>query len=262
MHLYGYDSSHSGAKSHAYAQPMNALMPMINVTWGGAVYSASMPMKLQAFAFPKFARALMDDGVKIEVHGKGLLPAIWSVPPASEQEKYSLMWMTDDYRVIAPGEHDVAQFLDVVKPDSSVIDFGCGTGRAAMALHEAGLSVLCIDFTDNCRDKACMGLEFLQWDLTNPIPAWAEFGFCTDVMEHIPTADVETVIRNIMASARRVFFKIARYDDLSGPALIGSPLHLTVQPHEWWLERFSEYQVQWQEEGEMTSCFYIIRKDP
>jgi hypothetical protein len=260
FHLYGYDSSNRNAKTHAYEQRMNALIPTIDVTWGGKTYTCAMPMKAQAFAFPKFARALTEEGVKIEVHGDGLLPAMWSVPPATEQEKYALIWTLDDYRKWSPGEDKVETFLEVAKPDALVVDFGCGTGRAARKIAETGVDVLLIDFTDNCRDKDCMALPFLQWDLCERIPVSAPYGFCTDVMEHIPTEKVDLAIRNIMTAAERVFFQIATFEDGFGDE-IGQTLHLTVKDHGWWLERFSDYEVQWQEAGDLASCFYVCNKE-
>jgi SAM-dependent methyltransferase len=152
----------------------------------------------------------------------------------------------------------VERFVEIAKPDGKIIDFGCGTGRAALKMQEMGLDVLAVDFTDNCRDKPALALSFLQWDLTRPLPVSAPYGYCTDVMEHIPTDLVGTVISNIMASAERVFFQIATVPDKFG-ASIGQTLHLTVKPHEWWLEQFAEYRIEWQDAGDVHSCFYVTR---
>ena len=51
--------------------------------------------------------------------------------------------------------------------------------------------------------------EGMQDYLTKPIKHRAAYGYCTDVMEHIPTDDVAAVIENIMASAEKVFFLIS-----------------------------------------------------
>lgn len=263
MHLFGYDSSNRNGATHAYMQLLNVLIPNIDVTWAGKTYTASMPMKLQAEAFPAFARALIEAGCEIEVHGDGLLPAMWHNPPMTEREKYQQLWTRNDYRQWSPGEDAVEQFLEVAKPHGHVVDFGCGTGRAGKAIHEAGNPVLLVDFTDNCRDRDCMGFPFLQWDLAEPMPFRAPWGFCADVMEHIPTDDVPTVIRNITEVADRVWFQIATRPDKFG-ATIGQQLHLTVRNHKWWsvmLERYGD--IMWQEERPGVSSFYIFsdRKD-
>jgi SAM-dependent methyltransferase len=258
FHLFGYDSSNRAGETHAYAQRMNKLIPNIDVEWGGRTFNASMPMKLQAEAFRSFAEALIEEGCTIEVHGDGLLPAMWNVEPMTEREKYQRLWSDYRYRTLAPGESMVERFVELAKPDGKIIDFGCGTGRAALKMQEMGLDVLAVDFTDNCRDKPALAVSFLQWDLTRPLPVYAPYGYCTDVMEHIPPEMVGTVIRNVMASAERVFFQIATIPDNFG-ATIGQRLHLTVKPREWWVEQFAEYRIEWQDVSTTHVCLYVTR---
>ena len=83
---------------------------------------------------------------------------------------------------------------------------------------------------------------------------------CTDVMEHIPPADVEAVITNIMASGEKVFFQISTLPDSFGE-LIGMRLHLTVEPHEWWAGLFERlgHNIEWQENHGGASCFVVKR---
>lgn len=258
IRVFGFDSSDRERETHAYPQPMNALIPKIKVEWAGTSYTCQMPMKVQADAFMRYAAELQAAGCKIRVYGDGLLPAMWNKAPMTEREKYQALWNRPDYRAWAPGEDSVATFLDVAKPGGLVIDFGCGTGRAALAISKAGHEVLCVDFTDNCRDRSASHLPFVQHDLTQPLRVSAPYGYCTDVMEHIPTDDVPAVIANIMGSVDRCFFQIATVPDSFG-AVIGQTLHLTVQPHEWWAERFAGYRIEWQERTAVHSSFYIQR---
>jgi SAM-dependent methyltransferase len=258
--LYGYDSSHRGEESHAYEQPMNRFIPVVDVEWGGQNYRASVAMKAQAEKFQITAQALKREGCTIHVHGDGLLPAMWNTPPVTECDKYRLLWSTDAYREHSPGEGMVPAILKLLEPEGLVLDFGCGTGRAALELAKAGCDVLCIDFADNCRDEEAMALPFLQWDLTKPIPARAKFGVCTDVMEHIPPDDVATVLANVLGSAESVFFQISTVPDALG-ALIGQDLHLTVRPHGWWTERLAEVGVvTWDHDMGHASLFIVRRK--
>jgi SAM-dependent methyltransferase/uncharacterized Rossmann fold enzyme len=258
MHFFGYDSSNRGEATHAYPQAHNAAIPNCTVEWAGRTFHASMPMKLQAEAFFRFAEQLKDEGCELHVHGDGLLPAMWHNPPRTEREKYQLLWAFGAYRHVAPGEAAVDAFLHIARPSGRVLDFGCGTGRAALALADAGLDMTLIDFTDNCRDREALKLPFIQWDLTKPLPARGDYGFCTDVMEHIPPGDVAKVLANIMASGRRVWFQIATRPDQFG-ATIGETLHLTVQPHAWWKERLESFgRVEFEQEGDGQSTFYVI----
>lgn len=260
FHVFGYDSSHRGEASHAYDQPMNRFIPCVNVEWGGKVYKASVAMKAQAEKFQMMAQLLKQEGCTINVHGDGLLPAMYLTEPAdlTERDKYRMMWRLDTYREVSPGEDAVAAFLDRVKPAGMVLDFGCGTGRASIAMHKAGLQPYLIDFADNCRDEEAVGLPFLEWDLTRPLPCRAPYGFCADVMEHIPTDSVDGVIRNIMGAAKVVFFQISTIPDRMG-AFIGAPLHMTVRPAEWWADAFTRlgHSVEWQEADSRAARFVV-----
>ena len=188
---------------------------------------------------------------------------MWNTPieMLSEQEKYQRMWGYDAYRTVSPGEECVDTFLELCKPEGLVIDFGCGTGRAAIRIKEYGCFVQLIDFTDNSRDPKAMELPFRQHDLTEPISLMGRYGYCTDVMEHIEPEKVDAVIKNIMDAAKTTFFQISTIPDSMGE-IIGQQLHLTVRPHSWWNDKFIElgYDVNWQHEGEIASMFLVKRK--
>lgn len=261
LHIFGFDSCHRDGKSHAYSQPMNDSMPCTAVEWGGRTFYASLAMKAQAEKFQVTARQLEKD-CRLTVYGDGLLQAMYRVDPKdlSHKDLYRLMWQYETYRKVAPGEHAVVRFLEVVQPTpgSQVIDFGCGTGRAAIALQAAGLSPVLVDFADNCRDMEAILLPFLEADLTKLLPMTAPYGFCTDVMEHIPPEDVRIVLMNIMASADRVFFQISTVPDNMG-ALIGAPLHLSVHNADWWKNEFASlgFIVEWEEVSGVDARFVI-----
>lgn len=239
IHAFGYDSSHRGEAGHAYDQPMNRFIPTVEMEWAGRTFTTSVAMKAQAEKFQMTAQALIQGGAELQVYGDGLLQHMWHAKPENltERDKYRTMWQLDGYREVSPGECVVHLFLDMVKPDGMVIDFGCGTGRASVELNRLGLPVYLIDFADNCRDQEALELPFLEWDLTQPIPARAKYGICCDVMEHIPPADVAKVLTNIMEAAETVFFQISTVPDKFG-AMIDQSLHLSVHDHDWWLAEF------------------------
>lgn len=184
-----------------------------------------------------------------------------------EQDRYRKAWSLPQYRTVAPGEKMVPYFLWQAKPQpgEEVIDFGCGTGRGALALARvAKLRVTMLDFAENCLDdevdEAVKNgeLDFELADLTQPVQKIAAYGFCCDVLEHIPTEDVPKVLQNILGSARKVFLNIALFDDVHGKDVDGHPLHLTVKPAAWWLEQLEKLgaQVLWQQAGEVSLMAY------
>lgn len=190
-------------------------------------------------------------------------------PPITEQRKYERMWERAEYRAYAPGEAMAATFLRVAHPPegASCIDFGAGTGRGAFLLALQGsLNVTMLDFAANCLDADIQAMlphqekmfRFRQHDLTKPVPVSAQFGYCTDVMEHIPTADVMQVLVNVLQAAQHVFFQISCEDDSCGK-LIGHTLHHTVQPFAWWLDKLNKLNclVHWSEDNGSHCLFYV-----
>lgn len=160
-----------------------------------------------------------------------------------ERAKYAQIWSTvPDYRNYSPGAENVQRFLDVLNPESaeSVLDIGCGTGIAGVELAKRGLHVCWLDITDAGLLPEVPRGRFLQ------APLWSHwtthwrhgfaYGFCCDVMEHIPTEYSTLVVDRIVSACRTTWFQIALVPDVFG-ATIGQPLHLTVKPFGWWLER-------------------------
>ena len=187
----------------------------------------------------------------------------------SEKAIYETMWGRKDYRNVSPGEKLVASFLTVAKPKpgSEVIDLGCGTGRGGLMLATLGqLNVTMVDFASNCLDEDIRPMletqkhvmRFVEADLTEEIPATAQYGFCTDVLEHIPTEDVDKVLDNCLHACQHVFFQIAMFEDAHGDA-IGHRLHLTIKPYEWWLKKFidRECTIHYAENLGHACVFYV-----
>ena len=167
-----------------------------------------------------------------------------------------------EYRNFSPGENLVDKFwtcagntLDQGEPykTQTGIDYGCGTGRASLLMAKRGLNVTMLDFAENSLDphvKDALGdnLEFQVADLTKPLPEdlKSQFGFCCDVLEHVPEKDIDAVLRNILFRSKFVFFQISCVEDHFGnhPHIKADNdelhLHLTVENYDWWLGKFNE----------------------
>lgn len=161
----------------------------------------------------------------------------------SLQQTYVKLWDTATYRRYVPGLHYVDAALEVLRPEmgASFIDFGCGTGRPAAELRKRGYGVVGIDFAENCLDEG-VDIPFLIADLAQRIQLTAQFGFCTDVMEHVAPEHIDEVLLTIVDCVRQgVFFSIALDYDQFGPMLIGKPLHLTVKDAKWWREKLGQF---------------------
>lgn len=192
-----------------------------------------------------------------------------------EALKYGKLWENPEggdeanaYRKFAPGEDLATIFMGVAKPKpgSDIVDFGCGTGRGGLMLAVLGLRVTLVDFVRNSLDTDVRDalatqahvLRFVKHDLETKLPFVAEYGFCTDVMEHIPPDKVIQVLMNVLMGAQHVFFSIATEPDVCGK-MIGETLHLTVQPYEWWLEHFQKLGciIHWTKKTDGGALFYV-----
>jgi 2-polyprenyl-3-methyl-5-hydroxy-6-metoxy-1,4-benzoquinol methylase len=161
-----------------------------------------------------------------------------------ERAKYEAIWELKDYRKNSPAEDEVGNIIVSFRPQMhhTIVDFGCGTGRAAKRFQEMGYSVTGIDIAKNCLDQdvKLSGLPFIEsclWDL--PEDLMFDYGYCIDVMEHIPESKVDLVIGNIFNCVRRgVFFVIDTNKDNFG-RFINDDLHLTIHGQKWWDEKIA-----------------------
>lgn len=91
-------------------------------------------------------------------------------------------------------------------PAHTAIDFGCGVGRAFEFLSPSFRSILALDISDNLLDIArttgFTNITFKRHDLTKPLKATADFGFCCNVVM-LPEVDKNrTMLRNIRNSIK------------------------------------------------------------
>ena len=119
-----------------------------------------------------------------------------------------------------------------------------------------------VDFAANCLDEGVreqLGerFRFRQHDLTTALGETFDYGYCTDVLEHIPPKDVKKVLRNIATASRKLYLNISTVPDVMG-ALVGEPLHLTVKDPWWWQERLEEigFRTDWSHYDDESVTFY------
>lgn len=273
MHLYGYDSSYANDKHHAYSQPLNDETKKIEVFVDGKPYITSATLAHQAQEFCSWAKDLTQfHGCSIYLHCEGLLSDLVQYSnkvgeekslEQREKEKYEKIWKHDNYRKNSPGEKlvDFAFTKMGMQRGDSLIDFGCGTGRAANKfMNDYGMRVVAIDHTSSCVDKD-IDINFVEkclWDKDTYHP-FGHWGYCTDVMEHIPPEKVVDVLEIINKHVKNgCFFQIATREDTLG-ALIGRKLHMTVATADAWYKVLKNYfsDVEMiEKEGEAIYCCY------
>lgn len=193
---------------------------------GARVFNANPDSALRAFPFVDMKEILkMDDLTQIE------------------QEKYAFIWQGEKYRKRSPGWDGREQAWRELgcQKGESLIDYGCGTGRATAWFKRRGLAVTGVDIAPNALETDVPFVNASLWKLPDTLEPH-DYGFSCDVLEHLPTERVDQSLAAIAQRTRKAtWLRIATRKDKNGPKLIGRPLHLTVKSAEWWRQKCEEH---------------------
>lgn len=159
-----------------------------------------------------------------------------------EKSKYERIWQLDSYRERSPGERFFLRAFEDMNPTDtdSLCDWGIGTGRAATMFQKRGVHVEGVDIAHNAVSEFNGPVHIgTMWNPPLPADKHFTFGYCTDVMEHIPPDRALEALKAIKRhTLRECWFSIANFDDSEGNK-IGEKLHLSVRPPEWWAAAFA-----------------------
>lgn len=161
-----------------------------------------------------------------------------------ERVKYEKMWDLPKYSERSPGMRFLEDGLRRLQPTpgASFVDLGCGTGRVSKTLSDMGFKVTAVDIAANA-GKEFDG-PFVQsclWELPESLGVF-DYGYCADVLEHLPTERVPDTLIAISKHVRCCYFQIANFVCHEGDE-IGEHLHLTVKPVDWWKETLQQHFV-------------------
>ena len=172
-----------------------------------------------------------------------------------ERSKYQRIWSMDEYRQYSPGKESalIAHKLFAPTSTKTLIDLGCGTGRAGDVFASIGYDVTLVDFVPSAVETRQLSfIESCLWSL--PDDLYADLGYCCDVMEHIPESMIDKTLDNIQrVIGEQVFFQIALQPDSCGQ-LIGEKLHLTLRSADQWDEILSS---RWTKQGMTTNGIWV-----
>jgi hypothetical protein len=151
-----------------------------------------------------------------------------------EREKYQAAWAMDAYAENSPGENFVDLFMEMTgaQPGQTVLDIGCGAGAGSKALSERFLEVTGFDLVGG-------DIQGSVWRDLPQRPSKFAWGYCCDMMEHIPTQFVGLSVSEMLKVCDRVFFSISFNRDVHGDS-IRDRLHLTIESFVWWRDTLSE----------------------
>lgn len=185
---------------------------------------------------------------------------------ASERDKYAEISILPEYNVVHPGEESADWFMKVVKPrvGETLIDIGCGTGGAGLKLQKFGLRVTWLDLVNVRLDPKIDRKDFIHttlWDRQWPLNrrmGW-DYGFCCDVMEHLPPEYTMLVADRIISCCRTAWLQIACVPETHG-ALINKPLHLTVENFEWWRDRLASLGTLTEARDIFPRALFVVKR--
>jgi SAM-dependent methyltransferase len=166
---------------------------------------------------------------------------------ATERDLYQELWAAvPSYAENSPGVGVLPIFLQIVgKTRGHALDAGTGSGKGAVALHQAGFRVTMCDLTDAGLAPEAKALPFKTatlWHSLKPLTPTGsvDWVYCTDVLEHIPTQFTMLAVEQMLRVARRgVFIAVSVVPDTFG-VWAGKALHQTVQSYGWWKDSLSE----------------------
>lgn len=192
----------------------------------------------------------------------------------NEREKYEAIWQHPQYRSISPAETVLEAFLTVLPPNRksghipatrrffrelqgmtphyplpsqevTVLDFGCGTGRAAARIAREGFKVVGVDIAYNALDEAVAGSFPFLVSAIEDVPEnvlFADYSLCVDVLEHLPRDRLDKAIERIAdCTYRLAFIRVANFEENHGGPMIGEPLHLSLMDANGWQAALSEH---------------------
>jgi 2-polyprenyl-3-methyl-5-hydroxy-6-metoxy-1,4-benzoquinol methylase len=178
-----------------------------------------------------------------------------------EVEKYEAIWSCPAYHEVSPGEGYAVIFEEFEdNKGKSIIDLGCGAGAGGTALRELGYE----DVTFLDLVKVGDNAPFIQsplwedWGVKGIKGKRYDWGYCCDVMEHIPTEYVSLCIHRIRENCDSAFFSIGLIDDHFGK-VIREPLHITIRPFVWWKELLSQFGELEDARDQVATGVYVVR---
>jgi 2-polyprenyl-3-methyl-5-hydroxy-6-metoxy-1,4-benzoquinol methylase len=120
----------------------------------------------------------------------------------------------------------------------TVLDVGCGTGKADVKLLEAGYDVTLVDHVENCLLYEDLRRNFIlapAWNI--PLQEKHDMLLSIDVLEHIPPELVDAVLSEYARLGKRALFQIAMFSDIWE----GVEMHLSIHEADVWIKKIKKH---------------------
>jgi 2-polyprenyl-3-methyl-5-hydroxy-6-metoxy-1,4-benzoquinol methylase len=114
-----------------------------------------------------------------------------------------------------------------------LLDYGCGAGDAYRSPHKLHKQWGLQWFDVTLYDPAFERLDEKPYGKFDGV-------ICSDVLEHVPEADVDAFIANLFTHAKKFVWASVCCRPAKKCFADGTNLHCTVQPFAWWQAKFEE----------------------
>lgn len=148
----------------------------------------------------------------------------------------------------------VRHCIDVLGADIICLELGAGAAGLLFEYIQNGLAAIGIDGSDYCKKNRIgywplLPKNLFTCDLTHPFRIYetttsntVKFQLITawEVFEHITEADLSQTICNIAAHLDPNGYFIGSISMIEYLDKNGRPYHVTLQPRDWWIQKFQE----------------------
>jgi len=158
-----------------------------------------------------------------------------------EDRKYSILWSSN---YSSAKWKKLAKKLVQNEKRGKLIDLGFGNGESLNYFLKKGFDTYGVEISCLCVDNAIKkGFNVYHGSLDNlnfyP-DSYFEFGFCNDVIEHLPEELIIDSLREIKRICSKKLYLSVCPTLSHHLSAKGENLHLTVKPKEWWESQFNE----------------------
>ena len=159
-----------------------------------------------------------------------------------EKDKYQRGWNQGVETTSQTSKHIANHFVGRINKEWHILEIGCGAGNATMDLRRLGYKAKAVDITLAAVVDAKEKQGFFEaplWRLPFEDNSF-DFSFSTDVMEHVPPEFVDKCIQEIYRVTKHETYHVIMPRPHRKQGFV---FHLTVQPIEWWRDRFISQNI-------------------
>jgi len=129
-----------------------------------------------------------------------------------------------------------------ITKNSKILDVGCGVGIFTKELRKLDMDAIGIDVSKNAIehsiDENCFFVDdSKKLDFPN---SYFDLIISKEVLEHIPEKDIDGCIKEWDRVGKNKMIHIIAVTE-RGTSSIDDPLHITMKPEKWWINKFKEH---------------------